>query len=315
MYTIFFILSTSLFSTVKQENKKAATQSAMLRAAVLCSFGEYGIADRGRSERGVDPVAFVGAAVEFDDFVLRVLARACQGAGVLECILGHEFEILRLNAEFLECARDADLAAQAADGVDALVCGFVRAEAVDDLAHRLGDVAEAVEIADEVEFADVRQQDGVADAVRQVVETAELMGHGMDVAEGGVVEGDAGEILAIGHLVTGVEIIAVGDGFRQVFLDHVDGLQGCGVGQRVGGRRYVSFDGMRQCVHARGSREARRHALHERRIVDGDLRRDAPVEDGHLDFAARVRDDAETRDLGSRAGCRVDSHERHHLVL
>ena len=151
--------------------------------------------------------------------------------------------------------------------------------------------------------------------MRQVVEAAELMGHGMDVAEGGIIECDAGEVLAVGHLVAGVEVIAIGDGFRQVFLDHVDGLQGSGIRQWVRSGGDISFDGVRQRIHARCGREARRHALHEDRVVDSDLRRDAPVEDGHLDLAARIRDDAETRDLGSRAGRRVDGHQRDHLVL
>ena len=59
----------------------------------------------GESERGVNPVAFVGAAVELDDLVLRVFARARQGAGVLEGVACHELEVLWLYAEFLELCK------------------------------------------------------------------------------------------------------------------------------------------------------------------------------------------------------------------
>ena len=83
----------------------------------------------------------------------------------------------------------------------------------------------------------------------------------------------------------------------------------------AGRRGDVCLDGVRQSVHARGGREARGHSLHEDGVVDCDLRCDAPVEDGHLDLAACVRDDAETRDLGGRASRCVDGHQRDHLVL
>lgn len=56
-------------------------------------------------------------------------------------------------------------------------------------------------VANDVEFFNIWQEDGVADAVWQVVVTAELVGHCMDIAEGGVVERDTGEVLCIGHFI------------------------------------------------------------------------------------------------------------------
>ena len=56
----------------------------------------------------------------------------------------------------------------------------------------------------------------VAHAVGQVVEAAQLVGHGVDVAQGGVVEGDARQILGVGHLVPGLHVVAVGHRLGQV---------------------------------------------------------------------------------------------------
>lgn len=45
------------------------------------------------------------------------------------------------------------------------------------LAHGLCDVAEAVRIADQVELFHMREKDRVADTVREIVHTAELVSH------------------------------------------------------------------------------------------------------------------------------------------
>ncbi len=84
--------------------------------------------------------------------------------------------------------------------------GFDVGEAGDVLAHGNGDVGETLRTGDQVELADGREQDGVADAVGQVVEAAQLVSHGVDVAEAGVVERHAGQVLGIGHLVAGFQV-------------------------------------------------------------------------------------------------------------
>ena len=50
------------------------------------------------------------------------------------------------------------------------------------------------------------QQNGIADPVRQVVEAAELVGHGVHVAERGVVERNAGQVLSISHHLAGLGV-------------------------------------------------------------------------------------------------------------
>lgn len=50
----------------------------------------------------------------------------------------------------------------------------------------------------------------------QVVEAAELVGHGVHVPEAGVVEGHTGKVLGVAHAFAGVDV-AVGHGAAQVF--------------------------------------------------------------------------------------------------
>ena len=69
------------------------------------------------------------------------------------------------------------------------------------LAHGLCDVAEAVRIADQVELFHMREKDRVADTVREIVHTAELMCHRMDISEGCVIECDTCELMSVSHLV------------------------------------------------------------------------------------------------------------------
>ena len=77
-------------------------------------------------------------------------------------------------------------------------------------AQGVGDIAQAGRRDLRVEGFDVGQQHSVAHAVRQVVEAAELMRHGMDVAKRGVVEGHAGHEAGVGHRFARRQVVALG---------------------------------------------------------------------------------------------------------
>lgn len=86
------------------------------------------------------------------------------------------------------------------------------------LAHGLCDVAEAVRIADQVELFHMREKDRVADTVREIVHTAELMCHRMDISEGCVIECDTCEILSVSHLVAGLHVNSVCNCLREILV-------------------------------------------------------------------------------------------------
>jgi len=66
-----------------------------------------------------------------------------------------------------------------------------------------------------------------------------------------------------------------------------------------------------QGIHTGGGGQARRHADHEDRVVDGDARGDAPVGDGHLHVAGGVGDDGEAGHFRAGAGGGVDGEVGH----
>ncbi len=66
--------------------------------------------------------------------------------------------------------------------------------------------------------------------MRQIVKAAELVGHGMHMAEACVVEGHAGQILGVTHALARLHIPAVGHGAAQVAVDVFHGLFRTGVG-------------------------------------------------------------------------------------
>ncbi len=142
--------------------------------------------------------------------------------------------------------------------------------------------------------------------MRQAVEAAELMGHGVHVAESGVVEGHARHVLGVGHALAGLHVLAVGHGLAQILGNEANGLfrAGVGHGRSVGG--HVRFDSVRQRVHACGGGQRRRHPHHEQGVVDGHVGRQEPVHDGHLHMAFLVGDHAKARHFRGRARRGID---------
>ena len=65
---------------------------------------------------------------------------------------------------------------------------------------------------------------------------------------------------------------------------------------------------MGEGVHTGSGRQGRRHTHHELRVVNGHVRGDAPVNDGHFHVAGFIGDDAEARHFRSGTSGGIDSH-------
>lgn len=124
---------------------------------------------------------------------MRRLDRVGQTAGVLHGVGGQFGEVFFLHLEITQTGGNADFAGHFLDGLDADGRALGVAQALYINAHGFGHVLQAAGRSLAVEALYVRQQYRIAHAVWQVVETAELVRHGVHVAEGGVVEGHAGQ--------------------------------------------------------------------------------------------------------------------------
>ena len=100
------------------------------------------------------------------------LSRVGKLAYILHGVLCHDAEVFLLDTQLAQVLRDSDLLGNLADGSNGFSCSVHGGETVNVLARGLCDIAEAVCVADQVEFLYMGQQDRVADAVGQVVEAA-----------------------------------------------------------------------------------------------------------------------------------------------
>src|SRR6185369_6455273 len=107
---------------------------------------------------------------------------------------------------------------------------------------------------------------------------------------------------------------AVGNGGAQVLGDKFDRLDGAGVGNRGGYDGDIGLDRVGQGVHAGGCSQGSGLADHQDRIVDGDIRGAAPVDDGHLHMGIGVGDDAEAGHFRGSTGSSVDGQKRRHRL-
>ncbi|MNY24593.1 hypothetical protein D3C86_1583230 [compost metagenome] len=147
--------------------------------------------------------------------------------------------------------------------------------------------------------------------MRQVVEPAQLVRHGVDVAQRSIVEGHAGQKLRVGHVFPGAHVVTLGNGSAQVGRDQLHRLDCTGIGDRRCRRRHVGFDRVGQRVHTGGRGQALGHACHQRRIVDRQQWGDVTVDDGHFHVPHFVGNDAETGHFTRRAGGGIDRDQRH----
>ena len=115
------------------------------------------------------------------------------------------------------------------------------------------------------------------------------------------------------HVGARVEAAAVFDGACQVFLDQPDPFGGDAVGERVIEQAAISFQTMRQGVHASAGGDERRHADGERRIADRDLRHHARMKNDFLGVGCFVGDDR--RIIGEPGDDAGQADSRCHVVV
>ncbi|MDT4826546.1 hypothetical protein FQZ97_598610 [compost metagenome] len=153
-------------------------------------------------------------------------------------------------------------------------------------------------------------QHRVAQAVRQVEETAQAVGHGMHRAEDGVGEGQACLHAAEHDLLAQGDVLRVGDHPHQVAVDQAHGLQRMGVGQRTVASGHECLDGMNQGVDAGTGGEERVHAQGSFRVDQRHIRHHRLADDGELHPFLLVGDDHELRDIRRRTGGGRDQDQR-----
>ena len=114
----------------------------------------------------------VSGLEDADYLLFGCFSRVGELADILHGVFCHDAEIFFLDTQLAQILRDADLFGNLTDGSNGFSCSVHGGENVNVLAHGFCDIAEAVCVADQVEFLYMGQQDRVADAVRQVVEAA-----------------------------------------------------------------------------------------------------------------------------------------------
>ena len=126
------------------------------------------------------------------------------------------------------------------------------------------------------------------------------MGHGVDDAQQRVGEGHAGQALGVVHPIPGghVAVVAV----HQVGGDHLNGVEGQGIGVVAVHGGHIGLDGVGHGIHAGVGSELGGHGLRQIRVHDGHIRGDVEVRQGILDALLIIGNNRERGDLGSGAG-------------
>lgn len=163
-----------------------------------------------------------------------------------------------------------------------------------------------------IEGDDLGQVHGVCRAVDDVCaivgeRSARLVRHRVDDAQQRVGERHARKALRVMHRVARRHVAVVGG--DEVFLDHLDRVDGERIGIVAVCRGNIRLDGVRHRVHTRVRDELLGHRLGKFGIDDGDIGRDLEVSDGIFDALCVVGDDGERGDFGGSAARGGDGAE------
>ena len=171
-----------------------------------------------------------------------------------------------------------------------------------------GEVGETLGAGRQVAIEEIREGDGVGEAVGDVVALAEPVRDGVDVADEASGEGSASQVGGTEHCLTRFDFTAVRVGGAEVGeyeADRFDGLNvHVGVMEGVG----IGFDGVGESIDPRGRRHRRRQARRQGRIENGRIGRKSGVEDGGLPVALAVRDDGDSCGLAARTRRRWNAY-------
>ena len=149
---------------------------------------------------------------------------------------------------------------------------------------------------------DAGQDDGVCEAVGQMVESAELVGHGVVEAQEGVTECHTGHAGCVVHLLASVRILGtVGEGAREVLEDELCGALGEALGVIGSHDGDIGLDGVGHDVNTGSCGEALRGGHAVVSVDDSHVGEQRVVGERPLDAGLLVGDDGERRALGASA--------------
>ena len=120
--------------------------------------------------------------------------------------------------------------------------------------------------------------------------TTQLVRHGVDVTEVGVVEGHASKHFPFNHLRPGFNVVAICHCFRQVLLNQLDGLFTLAVGNVVVVNGNVWFNGLNVGIQTSSRSRCLRDPQHQHWVVEGNQRNVPPGNDNKLQVRFFVRD-------------------------
>ena len=133
------------------------------------------------------------------------------------------------------------------------------------------------------------------------------MSHGMDYAEQSIGESHTCEALRVMHTRASFFISVVG--CYEILVYHCDSMESAWVCVIAVDCRYIGFDSMSKSIHACMRCQLRRHCFSQSRIYDGYIGSYVKVGEGIFYAWFVICDYGESRDFGSRTGCRWDSAE------
>ena len=153
---------------------------------------------------------------------------------------------------------------------------------------------------------DFFDEEGIGDAVGDVVESSEFVCHGVADAEEGIGERHTGHCRGVCHFFASFDIgLTVVVGAWQVFEDDFEGLNGEPIGVVGRHNRGVGFERVCDGIDTRGGGQTARCAHVEIGIDDGHIGEEFVVGQGIFNARVFVGDDGKRRDFGARTSrCR-----------
>lgn len=235
-----------------------------------------------------------------------------EGICLFACALCDGLDVLFLN--FLDLVGDVHSGVHVSDSLDEVeslllvgLTGFRNACALAESCKALiGGLA--------VEVEDIGQDNGVSKSVRHAVESAEVMGYSVDVADISSRERDARIVRSEEHLLSCVEILTVLVSLFEVLEDELGG-DFCLLGGVLGvGVAYVGFNRVGQSVHTGGRSDVGRKTDCKLGIENCVLRTEHGIVERILLVGLGVGNNGGESGLGAGAGGGGNREERRQLL-
>src|ERR687894_1820178 len=213
-------------------------------------------------------------------------------------------QALLLHAVARQAIRDAHILAELADGFYGAFRRVPQRQPPRVLPEDVGYLGEFLQVADQVVAHHLGQQDGDADAVRDLV--VGPYGHHQGVREPQArrVEGQGRRQAGEQHVRAGLEVLAGDDGRTQRLGDELHSPDGERLGDRLRRLVHVRLQGVGQRVYPRGRRDVRRQGERQLGVAHGDGGRHVGATDAVLDLLLLLGDNGPDGHLAPCAGRR-----------